>query len=68
MNKEVSPRMVGLVVMQDKNGHWSVFRKDKRVSGPLFKKPEIRKKTSKGEVLTVVRHNPLSESPIDFIV
>jgi hypothetical protein len=68
MNKIVSPQSVGLTLSQDKNGHWSVWRKDKRISGPLFNRPEVRKKVTKGKIKTIIRHNPASDNPIDFIV
>lgn len=67
MNKEISPGLVGLEVFQNEKGHWSVCREGRRISGPLFNRPEIRKKASKGQVLTVIRHNPGSDNPIDFL-
>ena len=67
MNKQVSAGLVGLEVFQDEQGHWSVYREERRISGPLFNRPEIRKKVTKGEVLTVIRHNPGSDNPIDFL-
>lgn len=47
MNKLVSGYLVGLTITQDENGHWPVWRKDERISGPLFNRPEVRKKSLK---------------------
>ncbi len=67
MNKAISAHSVGLIITQDENGHWSVWLKNRRVSGPLFNRPEIRKKVTKREARVIVRHNPNSDNPIDFI-
>lgn len=68
MQKKISPDSVSLDLHQDRNGHWSVYKGKKRISGPLFNKPEIRRKVTKGYLRTIIRHNPISDNPIDFLI